>query len=73
MPLLLNKPSVAEHFGRYGNEVKIRAMFTTKVFLKGGLRDVRECLLLAANVELEGVKRLLSVARGSNAASALAS
>jgi hypothetical protein len=48
-------------------------MFAAKVFLEGGLRDVREHLLLAADVKLEGVKRSLSVTRGSNAASALAS
>ena len=47
-------------------------MFAAKVFLEGGLRDVRERLLLVADVEPEGVKRLLLVARGSNAASALA-
>ena len=73
LPLLSNEPSVAEHFGTYGNEEEIRAMFPTKVFLKGGLRNVRERLMLAADVKLEGVKRLLSVARGSDAASASAS
>ena len=54
MPLLSNEPSVAEHFGTYVNEEEIRAMFAAKVFLEGGLRDVRERLLLAADVELEG-------------------
>ena len=68
--MLSNEPSVAEHFGTYGNEEEIRAMFAVKVFLEGELRDIRERLLLAADVELEGVKRSLSVARGSNAASA---
>ena len=73
MPLLSNKPSVAEHFGTYGNKEEIRAMFVVKVFLEGELRDIRERLLLAADVELEGVKRSLSVVRGSDVASALAS
>ena len=53
--MLSNEPSVAEHFGTYVNEEEIRAMFAAKVFLEGGLRDVRERLLLAADVELEGV------------------
>ncbi len=70
--MLLNKSSAAEHFGTYRNEEEIRVMFAVKVFVEGGLRDVRERLLLAADVELEGVKRSLSVARGSDAASALA-
>ncbi len=73
MPLLSNQPTVAEHFGTYGNEEEIRAMFAVKVFLEGELRDIRERLLLAADVELEGVKRSLSVVRGSDAASASAS
>ena len=73
LPLLSNEPSVAEHFGTYGNEEEIRVMFAAKVFLEGGLRDVRERLLLAEDIKLEGIKRLLSVARGSDAASASAS